>query len=228
MGPVLEVDMRRLIALGLMALLVGGGSPSPDGTQPWSQKILDRGLSLLKPKAPEPAPEPEVFTRASVTEGQTGPGILVSAPKLGAKASLNMIQESGPTKSYVSDDGILLLLQNGLLAGSRGFGDDLMSSEHAAAHRAILKGSGRYERVLRHINSQNHLEAQALNCSLTDHGAETVTILGHKHGVLRRVETCDLAGRQIENIFWVAEETIWKSQQWVSDQIGSLTIAHVQ
>ena len=139
-----------------------------------------------------------------------------------------MIQENGPTRTYVSDDGIVLLLQHGLLAGSRGFGDDLMSSEHSAAHRVILKGSGRYERVLRHINSQNHLEAQALNCSLTDHGAETVTILGHKHGVLRRVETCDLAGRQIENIFWVAEETIWKSQQWVSDQIGSLTIAQVQ
>ncbi len=67
MGPVLEVDMRGLIALGLMALLVGCGSPSPDGTQRWSQKILDQGLSLLKPKAPEPAPEPEVFTRASVT-----------------------------------------------------------------------------------------------------------------------------------------------------------------
>ena len=117
MGPVLEVDMRRLIALGLTALLVGCGSPSPDGTQPLSQKILDQGLSLLKPKAPEPAPEPEVFTRASVTEGQTGPVISVSAPKLEAKASLNMIQENGPTRTYVSDDGIALLLQNGLLAG---------------------------------------------------------------------------------------------------------------
>ena len=220
--------MHRFIALGLMALLAGCGSPSVDGTRPLSRQILDQSLALLKPKAAQAAPEPEVFTRASVTKDTTGPVILVSAPKLKAKASLNMIQENGPTRTYVSDDGIVLLLQHSLLAGSRGFGDDLMSSEHAAAHRAILKGSGRYERVLRHINSQNHLEAQALSCSLTDHGAETVTILGHKQGVLRRVETCDLAGRQIENIFWVAEETIWKSQQWVSDQIGSLTIAHVQ
>ena len=194
--------MHRFIALGLMALLAGCGSPSVDGTRPLSRQILDQSLALLKPKAAQAAPEPEVLTRASVTKDTTGPVILVSAPKLRAKASLNMIQENGPTRTYVS--------------------------EHSAAHRAILKGSRRYERVLRHINSQNYLEAQALSCSLTDHGAETVTILGHKHGVLRRVETCDLAGRQIENIFWVAEETIWKSQQWVNDQIGSLTIAHVQ
>ena len=190
--------MHRFIALGLMALLAGCGSPSVDGTRPLSRQILDQSLALLKPKAAQAAPEPEVFTRASVTKDTTGPVILVSAPKLKAKASLNMIQENGPTRTYVSDDGIVLLLQHGLLAGSRGFGDDLMSSEHAAAHRAILKGSGRYERVLRHINSQNHLEAQALSCSLTDHGAETVTILGHKHGVLRRVETCHLAGDRLK------------------------------
>ena len=228
MGPVLEVAMHRLIALSFMALLSGCGSPSQDGTAPLARQILHQSLSLLKPKAARPAPEPEVFTRASVTEGQTGPVILVSAPKLGAKASLNMIQESGPTKSYVSDDGILLLLQNGLLAGSRGFGDDLMSSEHAAAHRAILNGTGNYKRVLRYINSTNQLEAVALTCTVTDHGAETVTILGHKHRARRHVETCDLAGRQIENNFWIPEKTMWKSQQWVSDQVGSLTIEQVQ
>ncbi|MDC1182650.1 YjbF family lipoprotein [Planktomarina temperata] len=139
-----------------------------------------------------------------------------------------MIQENGPTRTYVSDDGIALLLQNGLLAGSRGFGDDLMSSDHAAAHRAILKGSGRYERVLRYINSQNHLEAVPLTCGLTDHGAQTITILGDKHRVIRRVEICDLAGRQIENTFWISGKTIWKSQQWVSDRVGSLTIEQVQ
>ncbi|MDC1052550.1 YjbF family lipoprotein, partial [Planktomarina temperata] len=124
--------------------------------------------------------------------------------------------------------GIALLLQNGLLAGSRGFGDDLMSSDHAAAHRAILKGSGQYERVLRYINSQNHLEAVPLTCGLTDHGAQTITILGHKHRVIRRVEICDLAGRQIENTFWISGKTIWKSQQWASDRVGSLTIEQVQ
>jgi hypothetical protein len=153
---------------------------------------------------------------------------LVSAPKLEAKASLNMIQENGPTRTYISDDGIALLLQNGLLAGSRGFGDDLMSSDHAAAHRAILKGSGQYERVLRYINSQNHLEAVPLTCGLTDHGAETIAILGHKHRVIRRVEICDLAGRQIDNTFWISGKTIWKSQQWVGDRVGSLTIEQVQ
>ena len=228
MGPVLEVAHAQIYcsgphgSFGRLRVPICGWHPPPIpanfGSEPGTAQT----------QSSQAAPKPEVFTRASVTKDTTGPVILVSAPKLKAKASLNMIQENGPTRTYVSDDGIVLLLQHGLLAGSRGFGDDLMSSEHAAAHRAILKGSGRYERVLRHINSQNHLEAQALSCSLTDHGAETVTILGHKHGVLRRVETCDLAGRQIENIFWVAEETIWKSQQWVSDQIGSLTIAHVQ
>jgi len=228
MGPILEVAMHKFIALSLLALLTGCGSPSPDGTTPLSRQMLDRSLSWLKPKAPEPVPEPEVFTRASVTKDQTGPVILVNAPKLEAKASLNMIQENGPTRTYISDDGIVLLLQNGLLAASRGFGDDLMSSVHSAAHGAIVKGSGQYERVLRYINSQNHLEALPLTCSLQDQGAETVTILGHKHKVFRRLEICNLAGRQIENMFWISGKTIWKSHQWVSDQIGSLTIEQVQ
>ena len=109
--------MHRFIALGLMALLAGYGSPSVDGTRPLSRQILDQSLALLKPKAAQAAPKPEVFTRASVTKDTTGPVILVSAPKLKAKASLNMIQENAPTRTYVSDDGIVLLLQHGLLAG---------------------------------------------------------------------------------------------------------------
>ena len=119
--------MHIFIALGLMALLAGCGSPSVDGTRHLSRQILDQSLALLKPKAAQATPEPEIFTRASVTKDTIGPVILVSAPKLKAKASLNMIQENGPTRTYVSDDGIVLLLQHGLLAGSRGFGDDLMS-----------------------------------------------------------------------------------------------------
>jgi len=39
-----------------------------------------------------------------------------------------MIQENGPTRTYVSDDGIALLLQNGLLAGSRGFDSCVFAS----------------------------------------------------------------------------------------------------
>ena len=86
--------MHRFIALGLMALLAGCGSPSVDGTRPLSRQILDQSLALLKPKAAQAAPEPEVFTRASVTKDTTGPVILVSAPKLKAKASLNMITQN--------------------------------------------------------------------------------------------------------------------------------------
>ena len=58
-------------------------------------------LALLKPKAAQAAPKPEVFTRASVTKDTTGPVILVSAPKLKAKASLNIIQPEPMSQTTV-------------------------------------------------------------------------------------------------------------------------------
>lgn len=65
-----------------------------------------------------------------------------------------------------------------------------------------------------------------LSCTYQQVARETIEIVEILFDVVRVSEVCTNQRRQVTNTYWVDAESgfIWKSEQWVSPRLGSLTI----
>lgn len=224
--------MRRILTGFALPVLLVLTACSNDETRDTSVRdaLTARAKSILSPgkSAPPVAAKPAAGPdRAALTAGG-GPVIVVQVPSRKAQASLGMVRQNGITRTYLAADGISLMIQNGILAGTRGFGDDLMSSDHADVLANLAQGSGSHTRVLRHLDHQDQLAKTTLSCTVTSQGAQPVEILGVTHKTDFVVEACTGGTKPLNNIYWIQGDTIWRSGQWVSDNVGPIIIDQVQ
>lgn len=218
----------RITALFTLALLSLAACGNRDTADPSAlATAFGQIQTMVKGRTAPPAAPPTLPTRAELTTGDT-PVILVSVPSRNAQATLGVIQESATTRSYLSADGIALMTQGDIVSGTRGFGDDLMSSDHADVLANLRRGTGRHTRTLRHLNALDQLHPTILNCDVTSQGRETITILGKTHRTQAVTEVCTGEGGTITNSFFLERGRIVKSNQWVSPSVGMLLIEQVQ
>lgn len=211
-------------AAALLTLTACGNDPNKNTSV--GAALLQRVKQVTsKPSTQAQAPLPG---RAELT-ASGNPVIKVQVPSRdNAIATLSMIRQNGPTRTYLSPDGISILLQNGILSGTRGFGDDLMSSGHAGVRANVLRGAGNHSRVLRHLDDEDQLRVTRLTCTVTNQGLQPVDILGVTYATDFVVEACTGGDAPLNNIYWVAGQTIWRSGQWVSPTIGPIIIDQIK
>jgi hypothetical protein len=116
--------------------------------------------------------------------------------------------------SFVFDDG--------LLVGTRGFGDDLMGSDVAAA-KSSLNGGGNHLRTLDFLNGLSQIERRTYQCVSVQTGREDITIVERTYATTIIEETCSGENESFKNTYWRDENgVIWQSRQWISSGIGYL------
>ena len=120
------------------------------------------------------------------------------------------------------------MIQNGILSGTRGFGDDLMTSDHRGVLANLRQGSGTHTRHLRHLDDLDQLQVTTVNCTVTTQGVQPLTILSKPHRPTVTIEICTGGGQTINNIFMIERGQIIKSAQWVSPSVGPLLIEKIQ
>jgi hypothetical protein len=186
--------MRRLV---LLTLVLGAGCAA----QP--QDIR----STITPEAIAAATEPLLFFE--LTEGSQ-------------QAIMSLAGRNGEVVTWSTADDRSISLLNGVLVATRGFGYDLMVAD-VSGTLAALNGSNReYEKFLSFLDGENRQLFQSFFCEMAGPEREVIDSFGRTVDVLKWTETCLGSQSELTSIFWVSQGLIYRTDQAVSQQFGTL------
>ena len=129
--------------------------------------------------------------------------------------------------TWVGTSGISVDLDEGLVVQTRGFGDDMMSSDVSNSIRAS-KGQSTgeyYERFHTSLGGDLETEFRAFQCTIDGRKSETARIGGTSYNTTKTTEVCATPGFTVNNTYWRGSDgTLRKSRQWVSEGVGYLIL----
>lgn len=225
--------LRTGLLAGLVALGLAAGcardTAGVDQSGPGPAALVKGGVSGIgallpgkKAKAAAPAPDPGALAQAALSSVK-GPVMLAAfeaAPQ--AQFVLGMVGENNGMRSYQTPDQRGVVMRGGLIAATRGFGRDLMSSETEEVGRlirALQPGTAR--RVQRYLDGEGTERPLPMSCTVS---------IGPKVeqpgiSATQVAEHCEGSGAKIDNSYLVAEGgRVVASKQWVGPGIGSLVL----
>ena len=172
-----------------------------------------------------PEPDPAALRArfgASQIAGLEVPVILLAADHVAT--TLVPVTKNGPVQVWQSRDFVQISEIDGVVMATRGFGHDLMASTGEDAIAALQTRGGSYTRVWVHLDGRLQLVEQVGHCRLTLQGTKMHAAPAEVVPVWVFVETCG-ADTPITNTYHIdGNGTVWWSQQWVSAQIGMITL----
>lgn len=155
------------------------------------------------------APEPIGPERLRVTLSESG-----------AQAVLGPVSRSGEVIVWQTLDGITLAFRGGMLTGTRGLGDDLMSAD-VSGDVAMLRGdgvTGYHPHIRSYLDGEDQIVFRSYQCHRVTQAQDT-----KPDGTnLRRIEMrCISPQDSFTNFYWLdGAGSVTRSRQWVSPQIG--------
>lgn len=139
--------------------------------------------------------------------------------------------EASGVSTWFAGDGSQILLDRGILVGTRGFGADVMASDVSQSASLIHRfGSGYTTRLMTIIDGEDHAVTRAFKCHITP-GAIDPVVVGAQSIVARTVtEECRGSIASFENYYWVvpASGEIIQSSQWAGPLTDKISIRSVQ
>ncbi|SIT81524.1 Group 4 capsule polysaccharide lipoprotein gfcB, YjbF [Yoonia rosea] len=126
---------------------------------------------------------------------------------------------------WVSDEGISLTLQDGVVVATRGLGNDLMGADLNQTYQRVVSGSGSTVRIYDYLNGEDQITRREYACKTTTLRNETIEIFQRKHETRLISETCMGDAGGFGNLYWIdAGGMIWQSRQWISARVGMVDI----
>lgn len=133
-------------------------------------------------------------------------------------------------ETWLSVDGATLILSQGMVVGTRGFGGGLMSSDVSQSLAAVNSGQGGYVvRFHSFLNGNDETVQRSYKCEIKELGDNAATILGEETPARLMSETCRSLDQIFVNSYWVGAESgaIIQSRQWLGDFLGSVTLRDI-
>ncbi|MEL6914689.1 MAG: YjbF family lipoprotein [Pseudomonadota bacterium] len=202
-------------ALLLLALLGGCGTATQNN--PALAQISDR----ITGEVAEFDPRFIALLRAEA------PALQVGFPDGGTGGTLLLERRDGAFDYWLSPDGVQIVLEAGMLHGTRGLGDGLLASETRAA-RALVRGAraGVADRFHTYLDGEDFAVTRTFRCVIAPLGPDEVEIpgTGPVATILVR-EVCASLDEGFENLYWVVPSTgdIVVSRQWAGAETGALS-----
>ncbi|TGD67179.1 YjbF family lipoprotein [Tabrizicola sp. WMC-M-20] len=219
MGAVLE--MTRAFWSGLLAVMVLASCGSDT---PHSVSMVRTVVGSLPGAAKAPAPPP--ITRALLAQVLT-PVMLVTIDSRGQKALIAEIQTNRGVATWSSVDDITLSFRNGVIVATRGFGADLMAADVPGI--SPRRDGQAHVRVHTLLNGEDQAVQTTYACTFRTVGRETIDVVELAYQTTHVIESCTAEGMRFANGYWISDdESLRKSRQWISPEVGFLTIEDVR
>lgn len=155
----------------------------------------------------------------------------VMLPARGAQATLAPVARSGGTTVWQTLDGITLSFRQGVLVGTRGLGDDLMTS---GITNTLAMVDGKlddmyYPHVRSYLDGEYQTEFRSFQCRQQARSREQTSIGGHIYVTRKIEERCVSPRDEFTNTYWLnTSGEVIKSRQWVSPAIEYMETERVQ
>jgi len=215
------MTIKMLLVLVLAALSACGPMASGGMGMTVVEGLTGRLAGSVDPRAATEGAAPSVLTREAI-EQQNVELLRVSIISREITSFVLLGGQNGSKVTWLSVDGLSLTLDGGLLVATRGFGDDLMGADVAAALRS-LNGGGNHMRTLEFLDGLDQIERQVFECSTVATGLETITIVERSYATTVLEENCVGENATFKNTYWRdANGVIWQARQWISPLVGYL------
>lgn len=216
MQTFLKAAIALVVSLGLVAC-------SSDRKDPLlSVKALPAMLSNKKP--PPPVVTGEQITQ--VLSATDKPASVFAIEASSAQFIMVEIQRNGAYQTFGSSSRQAIVLRNGTIVSTRGFGGDLMSSEEGALLSLVRsKSVGTATYVMRHLTSDNQTTSSTFTCKL-DTGPSVPVVLGEVNRKGRAMTaTCSGTAGSFTNTYVVdSYGNIISARQWIGDVLGYFNV----
>lgn len=227
------MTVQRAVALMLALSVAGCGTKSEEfagqNLMVESAKTAASSLMFWKKK---PAAKPvngEAMARSALKLNK-GPLILASFENTGYTDIFGMVGENGTMRTYNSPEQRAIILRNGVIAGTRGFGFDVMSAETSDVTQLIrARQAGRAKKTVRYLDGLGFERPIPFDCEITTGPSATYPFAGQEWAGQQVVERCSGSGVSIANSYVVSSAgQILASRQWVMPEIGYVTVQTVR
>jgi hypothetical protein len=146
-------------------------------------------------------------------------------------ASLVLLEASRDgIDTWLTPDGAGLILQDGMLRGTRGFGEGFLASDIAGSRALVLTGQpGEATRFHSYLQGDDTVQTRAFACRIENRGPRSVTIGGTPLPAQLMAESCRNATDDFVNLYWLADGSgqIVQTRQWIGPRLGVITTRQV-
>jgi hypothetical protein len=206
------------MALTLLATLAACANQGADDAETSPASILVQtareALSAHTQKDQASAPARTLQEQAAeALRVNSGPLIQVGFESLGRNQVLALTGQNGAMRTYMTPSEEAVILRNGMLVGTKGFGSDLSVAEPGTEGLIRAGQSGRATRVMRYLGGDGLERPLQFYCT---------TGPGPNPGVM--VEDCAGYGLTFQNSYAVSGGQIPVSRQWVGPGLGYITV----
>lgn len=189
-----------------------------------ASSTLKAGLALVMPgsEAAQTAPQnPEALAQAALSSVK-GPVMLATFEASGATMVFGMVGENGAMRSYNSPDQRGIVLRNGMLAATRGFGEDLMSADTEGVAKLVTsRSAGTAERVQRYLDGDGTERPVPMRCAVSIGQPVSQTLSGIAYSGVQVAEHCEGSGAVVDNGYLVSTKgRVLVSRQWAGPSLG--------
>ncbi len=168
----------------------------------------------------------KVVPRAQALYDAGAPQIVVAIPRTGKAAIMVLEARRDGVETWLSADGATLILDHGMLRGTRGLGAGLLASD-VSRSAALIHGrrAGNAKRFHTFLTGTDEAVTRSYECRVEDRGAQAVDLGSRKVPARLMAETCRNVEQAFENLYWVTDGgRIVQSRQWTGDYLGDVSI----
>ncbi len=224
-----KIRAIKVLVLGAFSAVILAACGNDPNAGTGSQAALDLVKSLgNRISAPEATAQPTpdatdpnaLVTKAlAATDGKV---MLAAIESRDVLAILGVSATNNGYETWLTADRRSLILKRGVLTGSRGLGEDLMSSISDSAIALITaRRNGQATRSYQYLSGMGNTVSKTMSCQISATGDEQVTFgeINVKAKVM--TEICSGDGLSVQNVYWVdGAGRVVKSRQWLGDAIG--------
>jgi hypothetical protein len=225
------MTMRFLSGLAAGAILALAGCSGGDASSGAGLQMIKGALSPKQADAKLPNEQQLAALIQRSLSATDAPVAFVALPKREAITIMPRIERNGAYDTHGTSDRRSLTMKHGMLTATRGFGEDLMSSD-VEPSLALVRATkaGTVQRKQRYLDGENQTIVLETTCQVMPGG--TVQYQGGDldRRVVKVQEVCEAQTTSFTNSYQVDPATgrILMAQQWVSPLNGAILIRQLR
>lgn len=170
--------------------------------------------------------EPDFVPRFITLLEAEAPSLQIGFVETESNGTLLLERQDGEMAYWLSADGAQVILQSGVLHGTRGLGAGLLASE-LSQPVAMIKGlrSGTAERFHTFLDGSDRAVPRTYACIFEDQGTRRIQMGTRRVATRLMREECRSLTETFVNLYWVAPDSrrILVSRQWAGPAFGALS-----
>jgi len=202
-----------LVFLSLPALL-GACTNSSDDFKNMSH-ILAPGKTAFTPRF-----------QALAEAGTSVPALQVALVEQDRAGTVLLESQRNGIDTWLTPDGATLIMRQGMLVGTRGFGAGMLASDVDQPLSMVLNGRQGYsDRFHTFLNGNDETNTRTYRCEIVNRGAREISVGDKPTQTRLMAEDCKSLDQSFLNLYWVSASgnRIVQSRQWAGDYLGIVT-----